>query len=280
MQTNCATPQVRQDVAGDHADDGMRVACIDAVMRTLRPGPSRLSRCRAALLAALLCAGAPAAAKANPVEIVDGICAQEIARAEAHRGIPAGLLSSIALAESGRWRDAHTATIAWPWTVMAEGKGRFFQSRAKAEAALRELADRSVTNVDVGCMQVNMRYHGDAFASSGAALDPARNVAYAADFLLRLKRRHGTWVQAVGHYHSANRTYNRPYMLRVFTYWVDVRKALAAASPHGDDGKTAAAKSRPEPRTAAAGQVHTTAERRTRFAEWVARRISRDAPGS
>jgi len=242
---------------------------------------------RTVLGAALLGSASVPAGAGQGVEILEGTCARHIAAAEREHGIPAGLLSSIALAESGRWRDEHAATIAWPWTVMAEGRGRYFPTRENAVAEVEALTAKGVENIDLGCMQVNMFYHGDAFASLDAALDPARNVAYAADFLARLKASHGSWVQAVGHYHSANKEYNRPYMLRVFTYWVEVRKTLAAApaprpranpSAPAPEAETA---SMPGARVQAPGGIAATPEvRRTRFAEWVAGRLGQPGPGS
>ncbi len=240
---------------------------------------------QAVLGAALLGSVSVPASAGKGVEILEGTCARHIAAAEREHGIPAGLLSSIALAESGRWRDEHAATIAWPWTVMAEGRGRYFPSREDAVAEVEALAAKGVENIDVGCMQVNMFYHGDAFASLDAALDPARNVAYAAGYLMQLKASHGSWVQAVGHYHSANKEYNRPYMLRVFTYWVEVRKTLAAASISGATPSAWTTDTEAVSMRGAAGQaagaVEATPEaRRTRFAEWIAGRLRQHGPES
>ncbi|HCF18886.1 MAG TPA: hypothetical protein DEV96_12760, partial [Rhodospirillum rubrum] len=55
---------------------------------------------------------------------------------------------------------------------------------------------------DVGCMQVNLRYHGGAFDSLEEAIDPAANVAYAASFLRRLFDDTNDWAEAVTAYHS------------------------------------------------------------------------------
>ncbi len=45
--------------------------------------------------------------------------------------------------------------------------------------------------VDLGCMQINHRYHGEKFPSVEAMFDPARNVDYAARFLKDLREREG-----------------------------------------------------------------------------------------
>ena len=71
---------------------------------------------------------------------------------------------------------------------MAEGEGRYFPTKNEAVAAVRELQLRGIRNVDVGCMQVNLMHHGDAFESIEAALEPEINVAYGARYLAALHR--------------------------------------------------------------------------------------------
>jgi hypothetical protein len=58
--------------------------------------------------------------------------------------------------------------------------------------------------VDVGCMQVDLHYHPDAFNTLDEALDPAANADYAARLLVDLYRREAgrSWDIAVGLYHS------------------------------------------------------------------------------
>ncbi len=131
------------------------------------------------------------------------ICRNAINHVAARQGVPAVLMRAIALTESGRWDDGEGASVAWPWTVMAEGTGQFLPSKAAAIAEVRALQDRGVRNIDVGCMQINLHFHPDAFSSLDAAFDPVRNATYAAGFLNRLKARTGAWWTAVGRYHSA-----------------------------------------------------------------------------
>jgi soluble lytic murein transglycosylase-like protein len=147
------------------------------------------------------------------------LCAGAVGPQESRSGIPKKLLTAISLVESGRW-DAETGKgVAWPWTVTAEGKGRFFPTKAAAIAAVRRLQARGVTSIDVGCMQVNLHYHPSAFASLDEAFDPGRNVAYGAKFLSDLKRDHGNWQQAVQHYHSSSPERRIPYQRKVYAAW-------------------------------------------------------------
>jgi hypothetical protein len=145
-----------------------------------------------------------------------GPCARLTAAAERSHGLPAHLLSAISKVESGRWHAPSGAILAWPWTVTAGGKGRFLPSKRAAIAEVERLRAAGVRNIDVGCMQVNLHYHPQAFDSLAAAFDPARNVAYATRFLLELKAQWGSWTRAVGNYHSNTPALSGRYRLKVF----------------------------------------------------------------
>ncbi len=148
------------------------------------------------------------------------LCAGLILRTEGRRGIPARLLGAISIAESGRLDPSSGAIIAWPWTVNAGGDARYYASKAQAIAGVRRLKARSVRNIDVGCMQVNLMHHPKAFKNLEAAFDPATNVAYAARYLKELHGKAGSWVSAVASYHSGDLRRGHPYMLRVLKIWM------------------------------------------------------------
>lgn len=169
------------------------------------------------------------------------LCAREIGRAERAHRIPSQLLGAISLVESGRWNEEAQANFAWPWTVMAEGRGRYLPSKDAAIAEVRKLRARGVGNIDVGCMQVNLHFHPDAFASLEEAFDPARNVAYAARFLKSLRIDKGSWAKAVKYYHSATPALHRAYRTKVYATWrTERRRAVHADREDADRRKTAA----------------------------------------
>ncbi len=151
------------------------------------------------------------------------LCREAVAAAEGLTGIPQHLMQAISLVESGIFRPEAGGRIAWPWTVMAQGRGRYFGSRQDAVNAVRGLLKAGVTNIDVGCMQINLQYHGLAFSSLQEAFDPVTNVAYAASFLLNLKDRHGNWDKAVRYYHSSTPARNQPYKKKVRAELVALR---------------------------------------------------------
>lgn len=134
------------------------------------------------------------------------------------RGIPSGLLHAISKVESGR-KTAAGKIVAWPWTINVQGTGYYYPTKEEAIAAVRTFQQRGIQSIDVGCMQVNLYHHPDAFASLEQAFDPEENVAYAASFLLKLKDNHASWHKAVAHYHSANPVHHQPYQKAVFYVW-------------------------------------------------------------
>jgi hypothetical protein len=163
------------------------------------------------------------------------LCLGPIYRAEQEKGIPAHLLRSVALAESGRWDESSSRTVAWPWTVNAEGVGHFFPSKQAAIAFVRKLQARGMRSIDIGCMQVNLHWHPGAFASLEEAFEPERNVAYAARHLAELKDGRKTWTEAVGYYHSATPEHNQRYRAKVLKLWAEIQRKpestqLAAAA--------------------------------------------------
>jgi|GEM_PF-3094272 len=136
-------------------------------------------------------------------------CTAQFPAAESRWAIPAGLLSAIAQVESNRW----------PWTIDAAGQSHSFPSRIEAELAAQTLRAQGLRNIDLGCMQISMLHHPDAFSSLSQAFDPAANVEYAARFLAGLHRLSGSWEAAVSRYHSATPALGEPYLRRVMAIW-------------------------------------------------------------
>ena len=149
-------------------------------------------------------------------------CARAVHAAEIANQLPRFLLHAVSLTESGRWRDEANASVAWPWTITAGGKGKFFPTRAKALAEVKRLQSQGVTNIDVGCMQINLGYHGHVFQTVEEAIEPINNVAYAATLLKRLRLKSGSWAHAVGRYHTSNwKGRGKDYWRRVRTSWTN-----------------------------------------------------------
>jgi hypothetical protein len=159
------------------------------------------------------------------------------------QSIPRHLLAAIALAESGRKHPTLGKRMPWPWTVMAEGQGRYLPTKEAAIQEVRELQARGIGNIDVGCMQVNLYYHPDAFFSLEQAFDPASNVAYAGRFLRSLFEDSGAWDEAAGRYHSATPELKDPYRDKVVQIWNREQRLDFAGGIFGSGPLTAGADS-------------------------------------
>ena len=68
----------------------------------------------------------------------------------------------------------------------------FFPTREAAIAEVRQLRADGMRLIDVGCMQINLHHHPNAFASLEEAFDPLSNARYAAQFLTELRSATGT----------------------------------------------------------------------------------------
>jgi hypothetical protein len=192
----------------------------------LRPLPIHALLALPALLAGLFLAQ-PARAEADPAQL----CAAQVARAESLNGIPKGLLGAISTVESGRWDRERRMAVAWPWTVTSGGDGQFFPTKAEAIAEVRRLKAKGVRNIDVGCMQINLHHHADAFDSLEEAFDPFTNTAYAARFLRALFDSHQDWMTAASHYHSATPELGARYRQKVLAAWNGESAVASAAQP-------------------------------------------------
>ena len=133
------------------------------------------------------------------------LCAAAVQRAEQRHQTPPGLLMTMAKVESGR-AAAKGGLQPWPWTIDADGKSFFFDTKEQAVAWARGATARGVTYIDVGCMQIDLPMHPAAFQTLEDAFDPELNADYAARFLrdLRAGPASGNWFAAIGMYHFAH----------------------------------------------------------------------------
>ena len=167
---------------------------------------------------AVLAAGAAAASAVAARADDSDLCLQEIAKQEAHYGMPAGLLKAIARVESSG-SPYGEITKPWPWTLNVGGAPHYYPDKASALIALETYKSESDVNIDVGCMQISMRHHPNAFADLGSALDPTANVDYGALFLSALHDKSGDWMVASGDYHSTSPGFGDTYRNLVQIAW-------------------------------------------------------------
>lgn len=176
------------------------------------------------LLAALVWTAPAQARQTAPAPHFDCEALATVAGAEL--GLPPHLLPAIARVESGTNVDGQHR--AWPWTVNQGGRGSYHASPDAALARVAALLAAGVRNVDLGCMQINWRWHNAEFDTAASMIDPAQNTRYAARYLRMLFDRHGDWALAVAHYHAGDAARGRAYADKVLAMQAQIGTDLDA----------------------------------------------------
>ncbi len=162
------------------------------------------------------------------------ICDVAATKAAQQFDIPTDVMRAITRVETGRSTDAGLEP--WPWTVNMEGKGLWFKSKDRAMSYVFKAFKEGKRSFDVGCFQVNYRWHAKAFSSIDDMFDPTLNSEYAAKFLTKLFREHGSWTKAVGAYHSRTQSLSAIYLSK----YERVRQQLRTTpAPPQDDLRVA-----------------------------------------
>lgn len=154
------------------------------------------------------------------------VCMEATQKFESKYHIKQHLLTTISSVETGRWDALRQQSLAWPWTVNAQGKGKYFASKAEAIKEVKRLQKAGVKSIDVGCMQINLAYHPDAFKSVEEAFDPDKNVEYSAKFLKSLyENKDKDWIKAAMAYHSGIPHRAQRYKKKLVTAYEKVKLA-------------------------------------------------------
>lgn len=160
------------------------------------------------LLAAILTIPMVASAAGNPAAVM-AICRNAAIKAADRHGVPREVLVAITLVETGTNKGGSYG--AWPWTVNVAGKGFWLESRAAALLQAQSALARGQPSFDVGCFQLNYKWHGQHFASIDHMFEPGPSGDYAARFLKSLHAETGDWIKAAGHYHSRTQKHAQRY---------------------------------------------------------------------
>ena len=142
----------------------------------------------------------------------EALCDQAAHRASEGTGVPVSVLQAVTRVETGRGGGA--VPDPWPWAVNVSGAGHWFDTADLALAFAFRTFKSGVRNFDVGCFQINYRWHGAAFQSIEAMFDPDQNALYAAQFLKALFAEFGDWEAAAGAYHSRTKIHADRYKRR------------------------------------------------------------------
>lgn len=189
--------------------------------------PRNRTRLKTPLTAAmaLLLSAALAQGREDPSDL----CLQAALDAAKQTGVPFSVLRAISMVETGR--DGRP----WPWTVNFGGDGRWFDSAVEAEAEAAAALGQGATNVDLGCFQLNYRWHAEGFASVSDMLDPAQNALYAAEYLADHFAQTGDWALAAAAYHSATPEFATSYQAKFEAAYAQLEDSAPRTKDTGSD---------------------------------------------
>lgn len=167
------------------------------------------------------------AAKSNFATVSPSdMCQLAASQMETKYGIKEHLLQTISSVETGRYDYEHKEFVSWPWTINVNGKGFHFDTKQEAIDEVKRLQAKGIKGIDVGCMQVSLKYHGNAFASLDEAFDPQTNVEYSAKFLSGLYKKRGDWQKAAMAYHSKVPARGLRYKKKLLSRFEEIKVAL------------------------------------------------------
>ncbi|MGP3696744.1 transglycosylase SLT domain-containing protein [Rhodobacter sp. NSM] len=150
-------------------------------------------------------------AQASPSDAA--LCEEAAHYAARTTGVPREVLTAITLTETGR-RSEGGPMRPWPWAVNLQGEGHWFRTRRDAEQFAQDALRQGLENFDVGCFQLNHKWHASAFRGLETMFDPRENALYAARYLMDLRHGSEDWSSAAGAYHSATPEYAQRYRAR------------------------------------------------------------------
>ncbi len=166
----------------------------------------------------LLTTTSPAYSKNNDTPHISKKCSRYFSYFENKYKIPTKLLHSVSLIESGRWNKNTKQLLPWPWAVNKSGKSYFFKTKKEAVDSVKKMIDEGNSNIDIGCMQINLKYHNQAFKNLNHVFEPRHNIEYAATLLKKHYKRYTNWKNAVAAYHSAS-SLGDTYSRKVIALW-------------------------------------------------------------
>jgi len=143
-----------------------------------------------------------------------------ISEAARRHGIDPLLVYAVALVESAKAQNKNQVRP-WPWTLSSPDGGVYAASKQEATSALERLSKAHGKNVDVGLMQVNLRWHGHRVKEATDLLDMQTNLDVACAILAEaISSAPGDLALGIGRYHHwKDEQRARGYGQRVIGVW-------------------------------------------------------------
>lgn len=126
------------------------------------------------------------------------------------RGLDPYILYAVALVESAK--VDHRLATPWPWALNSQGRPVIPSSRLEAREILSDAMAKGIRAIDVGLMQVNIRWHGHRVRSPEELLDPEINIRVGADVLAdAIRSAPGDLILGIGRYHAGWHNHSDAY---------------------------------------------------------------------
>ena len=126
------------------------------------------------------------------------------------RGLDPYILYAVALVESAK--VSKRIAKPWPWALNRQGRPLAPASQIDARGILYDTLARGIRNIDVGLMQVNIRWQGHRVRQPEDLLDPETNLRVGADVLAEaIGSAPGDLALGVGRYHAGSHDAARAY---------------------------------------------------------------------
>lgn len=179
------------------------------------------------LLLLLICVFLPNLTMARAQANCDAIVEQAAQKFD----VPAGLMSAMSrvLLEQSDTRQMVQTT---PWAIKQGAHVLTFETAADMEAELENLILNGDEDLNLGCMQLNLIWHGDHFHSLQDMMHPTKSADYAAKVLSELYKEHGSWQKTIRAFHGPA-TDTQEYVNSVLRLY-DTRKSVPSYLTQGD----------------------------------------------
>lgn len=142
-------------------------------------------------------------------------------------GIDPVILYAVALAESASYRGLNM-TSPWPYAIRNGSNATYAKSRIEAEQVLNKaLQEGEKYQLDIGLMQINLRWHEHRVNSPDELLDPITNLDIGSRILAEAIQSSPNDLElGIGRYHSWNEERARWYGQRVLSIYRNILHEL------------------------------------------------------
>ena len=150
-----------------------------------------------------------------------GTIFEEVGR---EKNLDPDLIYAVALAESAYSESRDGLMQPHPWTLRTAKGPHYSRTKEEAQSALKAILKKT-KDVDVGLMQISVRWHAKRVSDPLKLLDPATNLRIGADILNEeIRRSPDDLIAALGRYHSREAVRRTRYGMTVYNIYLSLKE--------------------------------------------------------